>query len=171
VLEFRPIITSIDHRSLERTASLEGWIRSQLPGRPFDLSPASADASFRRYLRVHLADGGTLIAMDAPPPQEDCRPFVKVARLMAKAGLNVPDIVAEDLERGFLLLSDLGNTTYLAALNEGNAEQLFGDATDALVQWQRATQADTLPAYDEPLLRRELALFPDWYLTGTSACR
>jgi N-acetylmuramate 1-kinase len=149
---------------LERTASLEGWIRSQLPGRPFDLSPASADASFRRYLRVHLADGGTLIAMDAPPPQEDCRPFVKVARLMAKAGLNVPDIVAEDLERGFLLLSDLGNTTYLAALNEGNAEQLFGDATDALVQWQRATQADTLPAYDEPLLRRELALFPDWYL-------
>jgi N-acetylmuramate 1-kinase len=164
VLEFGAIITSIDTSSLERTASLESWIRNQLSDRPFELSPASADASFRRYLRVHLTDGSTLIAMDAPPPQEDCRPFVKVAGLMAQAGLNVPAVLAADLQRGFLLLSDLGSTTYLAALNEDNAERLFDDATGALVQWQLATRADSLPPYDDALLRRELELFPQWYL-------
>jgi hypothetical protein len=148
---------------LDRSAELERWIAEQIPGRSFSLAPASADASFRRYFRVSFA-GETLIAMDAPPPQEDCRPFVKVARLMAQAGVHVPHVVAEDLGRGFLLLSDLGFTTYLQALNEANADALFGDAIAALLRWQRASQAGVLPPYDAALLRRELDLFPTWYV-------
>lgn len=164
VLEFEPIITSIDRSSLKRTALLEHWIGLQVSGRPFELTPASADASFRHYFRVHLDDDSTLIAMDAPPPQEDCRPFVRVARLMSKAGLNVPEVVAEDIERGFLLLSDMGSTTYLSALNEDTADGLFDDASTALVKWQVASQPGVLPRYDDALLRRELELFPQWYL-------
>ncbi|HEX4984957.1 MAG TPA: phosphotransferase [Burkholderiales bacterium] len=132
-------------------------------GRPFTLAPASADASFRRYFRVTLP-GETLIAMDAPPPQEDCRPFVHVAGLMARAGVHVPAILAADIESGFLLLSDLGNSTYLSVLDEANADALFGDATDALLRWQLASREGELPPYDEALLRRELNLFPEWYV-------
>ena len=102
--------------------------------------------------------------MDAPPEREDCRPFVKVARLMHAAGVHVPEIVAEDLDRGYLLLSDLGTKTYLAVLNETNADSLFSDALDALVKWQVASKPDTLPLYDEALLGRELGLFPEWYV-------
>jgi len=108
--------------------------------------------------------GTSLIAMDAPPEHEDCRPFVRVARLMADAGLNVPRIVAEDLERGFLLLSDLGTAGYLQALNADTADRLFGDAIDALVRWQLASKPGVLPPYDEALLTRELQLFPEWYI-------
>jgi len=86
-----------------------------------------------------------MIAMDAPPPREDCRPFVHVAMLMAAAGLHVPTVLASDLESGFLLLSDLGNATYLSAINEQNADKLFGDATEALVLWQLASRDDVLP--------------------------
>jgi aminoglycoside/choline kinase family phosphotransferase len=148
---------------LDRYALLQEWLAGALGGQSFSLAPASADASFRRYFRVTLA-GSTLIAMDAPPPQEDCRPFVRVAGLMKEAGLHVPDIVAQDIDAGFLLLSDLGNTTYLSALNEQNADALFRDAIDALIRWQGASRPGVLPEYDEALLRRELALFPDWYL-------
>ena len=105
-----------------------------------------------------------MIAMDAPPPREDCRPFVHVAMLMAAAGLHVPTVLASDLESGFLLLSDLGNATFLSAINEQNADKLFGDATEALVLWQLASRDDVLPPYDEALLRRELDLFPEWYI-------
>jgi aminoglycoside/choline kinase family phosphotransferase len=148
---------------LDRYASLQDWIARQFPGKAFTLSPASADASFRRYFRVTFPDS-TLIAMDAPPPQEDCRPFVRVAALMADANIHVPAVLAQDLVRGFLLLSDLGATTYLAALNSGNADQLFSDAIDTLVRWQLASREDVLPAYDKALLRRELDLFPEWYI-------
>jgi len=148
---------------LDRYASLQAWIARQFPGKAFTLSPASADASFRRYFRVAFPDS-TLVAMDAPPPQEDCRPFVRVAALMADAKVHVPKVLAHDLARGFLLLSDLGATTYLAALNPGNADQLFGDAIDTLIRWQLASREGVLPAYDEALLRRELDLFPEWYL-------
>lgn len=164
MLEFAPIITSIDQDSLERLSSLQRWIEREVRGLSFELTPASADASFRRYFRVHLGNGRSLIAMDAPPPQEDCRPFVKVALLMAQAGLHVPEIVAQDIDRGFLLLSDLGDTTYLSALSEDTAPDLFDDATTALVRWQSASRTGMLPPYDEALLRRELELFPDWYL-------
>jgi len=148
---------------LDRYAHIQNWLKRQLHGRPFSLAPASADASFRRYFRVTLPDA-TLILMDAPPEQEDCRPFVHVAGLMAAAGLNVPALLAQDLEHGFLLMTDLGSTTYLAALNDDNADGLFRDATDALIRWQLATREGTLPPYDEALLRRELDLFPEWYI-------
>ena len=148
---------------MDRYAHIQNWLKRQLHGRPFSLAPASADASFRRYFRVTLPDA-TLILMDAPPEQEDCRPFVHVAGLMAAAGLNVPALHAQDLEQGFLLMTDLGSTTYLAALNDDNADRLFRDATDALIRWQLASREDTLPPYDEALLRRELDLFPEWYI-------
>jgi aminoglycoside/choline kinase family phosphotransferase len=148
---------------LDRDALLKDWLIRELPGRTFTLAPASADASFRRYFRVTLADE-TLIAMDAPPPQENCRPFVHVAGLMTAAGVHVPEIKGQDLDRGFLLLSDLGSTTYLAAINSDNASALFHDAIDALILWQLASRENVLPPYDEALLRRELDLFPDWYI-------
>lgn len=102
--------------------------------------------------------------MDAPPEHEDCLPFVHVAKLLRAAGVNAPDIIAQDLAQGFLLLTDLGNTTYLSALNEENADRLFGDAVDALLKWQLASREGELPPYDAPLLQRECDLFADWYI-------
>ena len=150
-------------RGVDRRSELQRWIEAQLNVSPLALEPASADASFRRYFRLSTADE-SLIAMDAPPAHEDCRQFVRVARLMAQAGLNVPRIVAEDLERGFLLLSDLGTAGYLQALNDDTADGLFRDANDALLRWQLASKPGVLPPYDEALLTRELGLFPDWYV-------
>jgi len=127
------------------------------------LAPASADASFRRYFRIQ-AGAGSLIVMDAPPPQEDVRPFIHVARLMAEAGLHVPKVLEQDIERGLLLLTDLGAQTYLEAMSADNADALMRDAISALVRWQQASRPGELPPYDEVLLRRELGLFPEWYL-------
>jgi hypothetical protein len=148
---------------LDRYQLVQDWLARQLRGRTYALAPASADASFRRYFRVTLPDT-TLIVMDAPPEVEDSRPFIQVAGLMAAAGIHVPTILAQDLALGFLLLSDLGSTTYLAALNDDNADRLFRDATDALIRWQLASREGVLPVYGEALLRRELDLFPQWYL-------
>jgi aminoglycoside/choline kinase family phosphotransferase len=148
----------------DRIRALDAWLRTVLPGADFRLERASADASFRRYFRVFLADR-TLIAMDAPPEREDSRPFVRVAGLLREAGLNAPEVLADDLAQGFLLVSDLGTRSYMAALSEGqDVDRLFGDATTALVRWQSATKPGVLPEYDERLLRRELELFPEWYL-------
>lgn len=148
----------------DRRALLEGWLARQLEGARFSLAPASEDASFRRYFRATLEDGSSYIAMDAPPDKEDCRPFVHVAGLLAAAGVHAPRVHAEDLQAGFLLLTDLGTRTYLDELNDANAAALFGDAVDALIRWQLATRPGELPPYDEALLRRELSLFPDWYV-------
>ena len=142
---------------------LRAWLTGPLAGAAYALAPASADASFRRYFRVTLA-AGTHIVMDAPPQREDCRPFVQVAQLMRDAGLHVPAVLAADIEQGFLLLSDLGDTTYLKALDEHNAAALFGDAITALVAWQRASRPGVLPPYDRALLQREMDLFPEWYV-------
>ena len=147
-----------------RRASLERWLAARLDGARFSLAPASEDASFRRYFRATLEDGSTYVVMDAPPGKEDCRPFVHIAGLLAAAGVHAPRIHAQDLDAGFLLLSDLGTRTYLEVLNEDNAAALFGEATEALVRWQLATRAGELPPYDEALLRRELNLFPEWYI-------
>jgi aminoglycoside/choline kinase family phosphotransferase len=149
---------------MTRTEQLQRWLQQVFPGQSLDLQPASSDASFRRYFRLRPADGITRIVMDAPPPQEDCRPFVAVAALLASAGVHAPRVLAQDLEQGFLLLDDLGSTTYLTALRDGDADALFRDAIDALLRWQRASRDGVLPPYDEALLRRELALFPDWYV-------
>jgi hypothetical protein len=149
----------------DRTTQLQLWLNRYFPEGSFSLKPASADASFRRYFRLSFVDARpSLIVMDAPPPQEDCRPFVRIASLMLSAGVHVPRVIEQDLEQGFLLLSDLGDTTYLSAINDGNADALFNDALDALVLWQLASRPATLPPYDDALLRRELALFPDWYV-------
>jgi len=161
-----------------RAEEARAWALSQLhraeaagaARQSIQFAPASADASFRRYFR--LQEGGrSFIVMDAPPPQEDCRPFVAIARLLRRWDLHAPEIVAEDLERGFLLLSDLGRQTFLQALQAGqaDAEALFADAVAALVHLQTRSLADPaamqfLPAYDAALLWREVRLFSEWYL-------
>jgi len=147
----------------DRFRALDAWLRARLSGAPFRIERASTDASFRRYFRVFL-DDRTLIAMDAPPAREDSRPFVKVAGLLREAGLNAPIILEADIEQGFLLVTDLGTRSYLDALQEGDPRPLFADAASALVHWQAASKPGVLPEYDEALLRRELALFPDWYV-------
>jgi len=146
-----------------RLTALAEWLRGELRTDRFTLSRASEDASFRRYFRVAI-DGRTLVAMDAPPPMENCRPFVKVGQLLRDAGVHAPEVHAEDLDRGFLLLEDLGTVTYLARLDAANAPALYLDAIDALIRFQRTSREGVLPAYDEALLRRELDLFPDWYV-------
>lgn len=146
-----------------RDVQIDAWLRDVLGSRDFALQPASEDASFRRYLRVHF-EGGTRILMDAPPDKEDSEPFVKVAALLSEAGVHAPAILAQDLGQGLLLLSDLGTRTYLDVLDPANADTLFEDALEALLRWQQATRAHVLPPYDEALLRRELMLFPQWYL-------
>lgn len=150
-----------------RLAQLAEWLSGlQTPATiAASLRPASADASFRRYFRVDTPEGQSLIVMDAPPPQEDVRPFVKVAELFSATGVSVPAVLAKDTERGFLLLSDLGSTTYLQQLNPDTAHKLYIDAIDALILLQVQSRAGVLPVYDRELLHRELMLFPDWYIT------
>jgi aminoglycoside/choline kinase family phosphotransferase len=147
----------------DRFRALDAWLRARLSGAPLRIERASTDASFRRYFRVFLGDR-TLIAMDAPPEREDSRAFVHVARLLRDAGLNAPAILEQDFSQGFLLVTDLGTLSYLEAMKEGEARALFSDAADALVRWQLASKPGVLPEYDEAALRRELALFPDWYV-------
>jgi aminoglycoside/choline kinase family phosphotransferase len=148
---------------LGRSLTPEQWLSQRYAGRPFSFEPASEDASFRRYFRVISAQGSAIL-MDAPPEHEDCRPFVKVAGLFGAAGVHVPTIMEQDLENGYLLLSDLGNRTYLQSLNADNAAQLYDAATSALVAIQLASRPGQLPEYDRALLQRELQLFPDWYV-------
>jgi aminoglycoside/choline kinase family phosphotransferase len=148
-----------------RLSQLQEWLPTlAIPTKVDTLRPASADASFRRYFRVDTQDGQTLIVMDAPPPQENVRPFIHVAEVFGKTGVSVPTVLAQDVERGFLLLSDLGTTTYLNQLNNDTAHKLYIDAIDALVLLQTQSKPDVLPEYDRALLSRELQLFPDWYI-------
>lgn len=127
--------------------------------------PASSDASFRRYFRVRFnnsTDQQSFIIMDAPPEQEDCRPFIAVSAELDALGLHVPKVLEQDLTRGFLLLTDLGSTTYLSVLNESNAETYYTDALRALVVLQTQAKSSHLPIYDAALLNREMDLFTDW---------
>ena len=146
-----------------RQQQLETWLSTALKSAKFTLTTASADASFRRYFRVHVADK-TLIAMDAPPTHESCAPFVQVAQLLAEAGLNAPKVLAQDLAQGFLLLRDLGDDTYLSKLNTETAPELYKNATDALIKMQGISVTGILPNYDAAMLSREMQLFPDWYV-------
>jgi N-acetylmuramate 1-kinase len=147
----------------ERFHQLQTWVEEVLQTETVGLEPISADASFRRYFRG-VVGGTSYIVMDAPPPQEDCRPFVRIARMLQDADVHVPEVLAQDLDRGFLLLSDLGQKTYLDALKGENADSLFTDAMNTLIRWQQATQEYALPSYDRTLLHRELNLFVDWYV-------
>lgn len=152
----------------QRAAAFRAWFEPLAAAQGLDastLAPASADASFRRYFRVRAANGSSRIVMDAPPPHEDVRPFIDVARRILAAGLHAPAVLAADEARGFVLLDDLGDRLYLQALQDGppaEADRLMRDAISALVQFQHKVDATSLPAYDDALLRRELALFPDW---------
>ena len=158
-----------------RFDALCAWLDGVLPAAKRSIAPASFDASFRRYFRVTLAheialpDPGahatTLVAMDAPPPHENCEPYVAVARLLSDAGVHAPVVLAKDVTQGFLLLSDLGARTYLSALDEASAAALYRDATGALLRWQLASRDGVLPRYDRTLLLRELNLFPEWYVS------
>ena len=152
-----------------RLDTLCNWLKGLEPRWQLDLptlTPASADASFRRYFRIESKnpDFATLIVMDAPPQNEPLDTFIKVDLLLENAGLHVPKILERNVAEGFLLLTDLGIKTYLAVLNEKTADALYQDATHALVQMQLASAPDVLPNYDEAMLQRELDLFPEWYL-------
>ena len=151
---------------MSRDQLVTDWIAGRFPNQPVEITPASADASFRRYFRLTWPDGGTRILMDAPPEKEDCTPFVHVAGLLAEAGLAAPRILDQDLANGFLVLTDLGRVGYLDALNadRGLADTLLRPVLDVLVKWQLSSRASTLPPYDATLLRRELDLFPEWFV-------
>ncbi|MCO5102044.1 MAG: phosphotransferase [Burkholderiaceae bacterium] len=157
-----------------RLAQLRTWLAALAPAHALALEtirPASDDASFRRYFRVDAGREGhpSRIAMDAPPPMEDCRPFVHAAAVLRDAGVHVPRVLAADLERGFLLLDDFGSTTYLQRLqscagDDARIDALMHDAGDALVRMQAASRAGVFPDYERALLARELELYPQWYV-------
>ena len=152
----------------DREAAFQRWFMPLVQAwalDPSSLVPASADASFRRYLRVRGAGGRSFIVMDAPPQQEAVGPFVDLAGRIRAAGLHAPEVLAVDAEHGFVLLSDLGDSLYLQALQSAEpaeADRLMRTALGALVQFAQRLDGSDLPAYDEALLRRELALFPEW---------
>lgn len=152
-----------------RQDSLADWLASLTPEYAIatgTMRPASNDASFRRYFRIDSANPAhpTLIAMDAPPPMEDCRPFVHASAVLGAAGMTVPRVLESDLDAGFLLLDDLGDRTYLGELDEARADAMYADACTALVSLQRASRPGVFPEYDRALLMRELMLYPDWYV-------
>lgn len=146
-----------------RERARQAWLHDVLGGPATRVEPASGDASFRSYYRVHL-NGDSRILMDAPPPQEDCAPFVQVTNLLAAAGINVPRVMASDLQQGFLLLSDLGTRVYLDELDAHSADALYADALKALVRLQARGDAVDVPPYDALKLRNEMQLFADWFL-------
>ena len=157
----------------QRLAQINHWLQADLKLQGYDIRPASSDASFRRYFRISAGQGEfssyhskTLIVMDAPPHREDTAPYMRIARMMADIGLHVPLVLEENKEQGFLLLSDLGATQYLAILNNGNVNQLYDDALAALLKLQRhdIKACADLPSYDRALLQRELNIFVEWYL-------
>jgi hypothetical protein len=154
---------ALPYPSDPRLALAHRWVTGTLGHRAFTLAPASADASFRRYFRV-TTDGGSMILMDAPPDKEDSRPFVAIAARLRSAGVSAPEVLAADLARGFLLLTDLGRTPYLEALAPATRERLYDDALGALLVMQTRLRADDLPEYGEGMLRFELGLFREWYL-------
>lgn len=157
--------SAVGERRDPRLEQLEQWLRSLFGTRDFAITPASADASFRRYFRV-TRQGETWIAMDAPPDKEDMQPYIRVANMLVAAGVNAPKIVHSDGELGFLLNSDLGSQTYLAELaRAARVDTLYQDAMTTLIviQSRASVQASQLPAYDAALLQREMTLFPEWF--------
>ena len=153
------------HNQDHRAEAARQWACSTLGVSDAGWAPASADASFRRYFRLQSARGSAIV-MDAPPAQEDCGPFLAVAARLRAAGLSVPPVLGQDLDRGYLLLGDLGTHTWLQGMPRAPEAALawFATATAALVQAQRHIDPAGLPAYDAGLLTRELQLFPDWFV-------
>lgn len=147
----------------KRINMLNTWLTSQLGIQPQQIIAITNDASFRRYFRI-MVNSTSYIAMDAPPEKENCEPYIDVAKRLRASGLNAPEIIASDLNQGFLLLTDFGQQLYLPALTESQAEELYGDAIAALVTMQTRTSSQGLPRYDHRLLHQEMSLFTDWLL-------
>jgi aminoglycoside/choline kinase family phosphotransferase len=165
-----PAYAPLEWAQPERQAAFYHWLDAQASAHgvlPATVRAASADASFRRYFRVDTSEGSCIV-MDAPPDKENCEPFVRIARLMLDAGLYAPRILAWDEPQGFMLLDDIGSHTMMEAINRDDSQanhSLYMRALDALLALQQSSRPGVLPAYDDALLRRELSLFPDWYLT------
>ena len=151
---------------MQRQQALNTWLQNQFPNQTFELHFAAADADFRRYFRAVFSDGSTVIAMDAPPEKMSIEPYLKVQQLFQM--VNVPDVLHYDIELGFMALEDLGNIPYLAALEHDARPEvhkaLLLDAIDELIVLQQASQENQLPAYDEAVLKREINLFPEWFM-------
>jgi aminoglycoside/choline kinase family phosphotransferase len=165
-----PSPSSIEWADPSRETAFYVWLNLQVASHgviPQTVRAASADASFRRYFRVDTAHGSCIV-MDAPPDKENCEPFVRIAKLMSDAGLYAPKILAWDEAQGFMLLDDIGSKTMMEVIDRDNPQAnhgLYMRAVDALIALQQSSRMGVLPPYDEALLKRELALFPDWYLT------
>jgi aminoglycoside/choline kinase family phosphotransferase len=161
-----PVSTAPD----ARLTQLNDWLATLQLVQVASRRPASTDASFRRYFRLDVAPalraklGDTLIAMDSPPERENVPAFIEVAGLLRDAGVTVPAIVAQDVANGFLLISDLGTTTYLQRLDADNASFMYSDAVDALIKFQLHSQPGVLPEFDRAFVMRELNLFPEWFV-------
>jgi N-acetylmuramate 1-kinase len=147
----------------ERLDQAREWVQHTLGAASVDLQPASSDASFRRYFRVRSQDT-SMILMDAPPDREDCGPYLAVGALLEQSGVHVPAVYAQDLTRGFLLLEDLGQRSYLDELDDDSANGLYADALDTLINMQLRIPPGSVPEYDDSLVARELCLFNDWFL-------
>ena len=148
---------------MTRELQITEWLNNILKNQEYTIKPASSDASFQRYFRI-VSSNQSYILMDAPPEKENSKPFVDIANVLFNAGLNVPKIHKADFKKGFLLLSDLGNKTYLDELNQQNASLLYRDAYLALIKIQKNADTQSLKPYNDSLLMKELSLFPDWYL-------
>jgi N-acetylmuramate 1-kinase len=165
-----PLTTAVAWANPLRQLAFNTWLAATAPAQalqPASLRIASADASFRRYLRIDTLQGQPRIIMDAPPDKEDCKPFAKMARLLTDAGLLAPEVLAWDEAHGFMLLTDLGTHTMMAQIQPDTPQSnlpRYMQAVDALLTLQTASQPGVLPPYDAALLQRELALFPDWYI-------
>ena len=155
----------------QRLTALNDWLATLNIVQVDTCRPASSDASFRRYFRLDVVPalraklGDTLVAMDAPPDRENVPAFIHVQGLLLAAGVNAPAIVAQDVPNGFLLLSDLGTTTYLQRLTVDNAPMMYSDAVDTLIKLQLTSQPGVLPDYDRAFITRELNLFPEWFVS------
>jgi len=154
----------------DRSTALRQWLQA-LGFADDELRPASGDASFRRYFRIGSAEGRSCVVMDAPPDKEPLDSFLDIGRRLRAAGLTAPEVLARDEAQGFLLLEDLGDCHYLDLLDDERADALYGDAMRAILSLQREVAADDLPPYDETLLRREMELFPEWFVSGLLGLR
>lgn len=164
MLAMRPSFTkSMSTVASDRTAIRLAWARDVLGDATLNLQPASSDASFRSYWRVERPEG-SVIVMDAPPGQEDLRPWLEIGARLRAAGLNTPEVLAQDLADGFLLIADLGRRLYLPELRDDSVDMLYADALNALLQMQTRIDARDLPAYDDAFLLREMQLLPEWFL-------
>ncbi len=146
-----------------RLKEINQWLQDDLKIKNYTIEPASADASFRRYFRVS-SDGETSIIMDAPPDKEDCAPFIDITNRLLRTGVRSPEVKTYSAEKGFLMLSDLGNIVYLDKLTDDSSDDLYHAAIDSLITMQSQADTSNLPEYNEALLKQEMDLFPDWLI-------